>query len=118
MTNTYFEPGDYTLDEMIKEIKYGVMLVHGYFGMEDPLGGAMQNSSKKGFLIENGEKTKLLKSVLLSGSVLETLPKIDAISKGSIEIDGGTCGKGDEDHVPVGSGGTYVRIKEALVSPG
>jgi len=118
MTNTYFEPGDYSLDEMIKEIKYGVMLVHGYFGMEDPLGGAMQNSSKKGYLIENGEKTKLLKSVLLSGAVLETLPKIDAISKGSIEIDGGTCGKGAEDHVPVGSGGTYVRIKEALISPG
>ena len=118
MTNTYFEPGDYTLDEMIKEIKYGVMLVHGYFGMEDPLGGAMQNTSKKGYLIENGEITRILKAVALSGAVLETLPNIDAISKGSIEIDGGTCGKGDEDHVPVGSGGTYVRIKEALISPG
>ncbi|MFX0041595.1 MAG: TldD/PmbA family protein [Candidatus Hodarchaeota archaeon] len=118
MTNTYFEPGDYSLDEMIKEIKYGVILIHGSFGMEDPLGGGMQNTSKKGYLIENGEKTKLLKAVALTGSVLETLPKIDAISKGSIKIDGGTCGKGDEDHVPVGSGGTYVRIKEALISPG
>ncbi|MFX1320101.1 MAG: TldD/PmbA family protein [Promethearchaeota archaeon] len=118
MTNTYFEPGDYSLDEMIKEVKYGVMLVHGSFGMEDPLGGAMQNTSKTGYLIENGEKTKLLKAIALSGSVLETLPKIDAISKGIIKFDGGTCGKGDEDHVPVGSGGTYVRIKEALISPG
>ncbi len=118
MTNTYFEPGDYSLEEMIKGIKYGVILVHEYFGMEDPLGGGMQNTSKKGYLIENGERTHILKAVALSGHVLETLPKIDAISRGSIEIDGGTCGKGDEDSVPVGSGGTYVRIKEALISPG
>jgi len=118
MTNTYFEPGDCSLEEMIEGIKYGVILVHEYFGMEDPLGGGMQNTSKKGYLIENGEKTKILKAVTLSGDVLETLHKIDAISKGSIEIDGGRCGKGDEDYVPVGSGGTYIRIKEALISPG
>ncbi|MFX1312213.1 MAG: TldD/PmbA family protein [Promethearchaeota archaeon] len=118
MTNTYFEPGDYTLDEMIKSIKYGVILVHGYFGMEDPLGGSMQNTSKKGYLIENGERTKILKAITLSGHVLETLPKIEAVSKGSIRIDGGTCGKGDEDYVPVGSGGTFIQIKEALISPG
>ncbi len=118
MTNTYFESGDYSLDEMIKEIKYGVILVHGYFGMEDPLAGGCQCTSKKGYLIENGEKTKILKAVLLSGYTLDILQNIDATSKGSIEIDGGTCGKGDEDHVPVGSGGTYIRVKEALISPG
>jgi len=118
MTNTYFEPGDYTLDEMIKEIKYGVLLIHSYFGMEDPLGGAMQNTAKKGYLIENGEKTKVLKAVTLSGRVLEVLPKIDAISNDPTKFGGGTCGKGSEDHIPVGDGGSYTRIKEALVSPG
>ena len=118
MTTTYFESGDYSLDEMISEIKYGVLLVHGYYGMEDPLGGGMQNTSKKGYLIENGEKTKILKAVALTGSVLEVLNNIDAISRDKLAIDGGTCGKGDEDHVPVGSGGSYTRITEALISPG
>ena len=118
MTNTYFESGDYTLDEMISEINYGVLLVHGYYGMEDPLGGGMQNTSKKGYLIENGKKTKILKAVALTGSVLEVLNNIDAISRDSLAIDGGTCGKGDEDLVPVGSGGSYTRITEALISPG
>jgi TldD protein len=118
MTNTYFESGDYTLDEMITEIKFGVLLVHGYFGMEDPLGGGMQNTSKKGYLIENGEKTNILKAIALTGSVLEVLNNVDAISNDSLAIDGGTCGKGDEDKVPVGSGGSYTRIKEALISPG
>ncbi|MFX1339804.1 MAG: TldD/PmbA family protein, partial [Promethearchaeota archaeon] len=118
MTNTYFEPGDFKLEEMISEIKHGVLLVRGYFGMEDPLGGGMQCTSKKGYLIENGEKTKLLKAITLSGSVLQLLQNIDAISDDKLMLRPGTCGKGEEDFVPVTSGGSYVRAKSALISPG
>ena len=118
MSNTYFGSGDYELEEMISEIKEGVMLIHGYFGMEDPLGGGMQCTSKKGYLIENGEKTKILKAIALSGDVLEMLKNIDAVSKDALKLDGGTCGKGTEDMVPVTSGGSYVRAKNTLVSPG
>ncbi|MFX1287676.1 MAG: TldD/PmbA family protein [Promethearchaeota archaeon] len=118
MTNTYFGSGDYDLNEMISEIKDGVMLVHGSFGMEDPLGGGMQCTSKKAYLIENGEKTKLLKATALSGDVLDLLKNIDAVSKDTLKLDGGTCGKGTEDSIPVTSGGSYLRAKNALVSPG
>jgi len=118
MSNTYFDSGDYELEEMISEIKEGVMLIHGYFGMEDPLGGGMQCTSKKAYLIENGEKTKILKATALSGDVLEMLKNIDAISKDVLALDGGTCGKGSEDMVPVTSGGSYIRAKNTLVSPG
>ncbi len=118
MSNTYFGSGDYKLEEMISEIKEGVMLVHGFFGMEDPLGGGMQCTSKKGYLIENGERTKILKATALSGDVLEMLKNIDAVSKDALKLDGGTCGKGSEDMVPVTSGGSYIRAKNALVSPG
>ena len=118
MSNTYFEPGDYSLEEMISEIKNGVLLCRGYFGMEDPLGGGLQVTSKKGFLIKNGEETKLLKAITLSGSVLDLLNSIDAISKDKLKLKPGSCGKGYEDFVPVTSGGSYTRTKEALISPG
>jgi len=118
MTNTYFGSGDYELDEMISEIKKGVILNRGYFGMEDPLGGGLQVTSKKGYLIENGEKTKLLKATTLSGSVLKLLKNINAISKDDLKLKPGTCGKGYEDFVPVTSGGSYIRVKSALISPG
>lgn len=118
MTNTYFGSGDYDLDEMISEIDKGVILNRGYFGMEDPLGGGLQATSKKGYLIENGEKTKLLKAITLSGSVLKLLKNIDAISKDDLKLKPGTCGKGYEDFVPVTSGGSYIRVKDALISPG
>jgi TldD protein len=118
MTNTYFGSGDYDLEEMVSEVKEGVMLVHGYFGMEDPLGGGMQCTAKKAYLIENGEKTKTLKATTLSGDVLTLLKNIDAVSKDALKLDGGTCGKGTEDFVPVTSGGSYLRAKNALISPG
>ncbi len=87
-------------------------------GMEDPLGGGMQCTSKKGYLIENGEKTKLFKAITLSGSVFDLLQNIDAISDDKLSLRPGTCGKGEEDFVPVTSGGSYVRVKSALISPG
>ncbi len=118
MSNTYFEPGDYDLDEMVSEIKEGVMVNHSYFGMEDPIGGGLQATSKKGYIIKNGEKTQLLKSIALSGHVLDILQKIDAISNDPIDLHGGTCGKGHADLVPVSDGGSYLRIKEVLISPG
>lgn len=116
MSNTYFEPGSHTMEELLEGIKEGVMLVKGSSGMEDPLGGGMQNTSRKGYLIKNGEKAGLIKGITLSGSVLEFLSNIDAISKGELKLDGGTCGKGSEDFVPVTDGGTWLR-SQGIVSP-
>jgi TldD protein len=118
MTNTFFEAGDWELEEMLEGIKYGVMLIRGYFGMEDPLAGGMQVTSKKGYLIENGEQTQLLSAITLSGYVLDVLESIDAIGKSPIKFHGGTCGKGHEDYVPVTTGGPYLRAQKAVVSPG
>ena len=118
MSNTYFEPGDYDLEEMISGIKEGVMVSHSYFGMEDPLGLGMQCMSKKGYLIRNGEKTQLLRGIALTGHVLEVLQNIDAISNLPTYLKGGTCGKGHADTVPISDGGNYLRIKEVLISPG
>lgn len=118
MSNTYFGSGDYTLDEMISEIKYGVILVHGSFGMEDPLGGGMQCTSRKAYLIQDGERSKILKGTALSGAVLDLLKNIDAVSNDKTKLVAGTCGKGAEDYVQVADGGPYIRAQGALISPG
>jgi TldD protein len=117
MSNTYFSPGDMTLEEILEPIHSGVMLVHGSFGMEDPLGGGIQCSSNKGYMIEHGHLTTPLTEVSLSGSVLDLLRGIEAAAK-DFEVGRGTCGKGSEDYVPVGSGGGAIRIKKAMVSGG
>jgi TldD protein len=118
MSNTYFGLGDQSLDEMISEIKYGVIMEHGSFGMEDPLGGGMQCTSRKAYLIQNGEKAHILKGTALSGAVLDLLKNIDAVSNDPIKLVAGTCGKGHEDLIPVCDGAPYIRANNALISPG
>jgi len=118
MTNTYIEPGNYSLEEMIEDIDEGVMLVHGFSGMEDPLAGGMELKSKRGYMIEKGKLTKVFSMLTLTENVLDFLPSIDAVGKkDQFEIMRGNCGKGHEDLVPVGDGGVYVRAK-AVVSQG
>ena len=117
MSNTYFAAGDMTLEELLEPVKKGVMLVHSYFGMEDPLGGGLQCTSTKGYMIEHGKIGVPLTKISLSGSVLRVLKSIDGVGK-KLEFGLGTCGKGSEDLVPVGDGGPYLRIQKAIVSGG
>lgn len=117
MSNTYFEKGEWKLEEMLEDIDYGVYLIKGSHGMEDPLGGGLQISSVKGRLIEHGKLTKLLRSISLSGNVLQLLRNVDAVGR-DFKLDSGTCGKGFEDFVRVTSGGPSLRVKEAIVGGG
>jgi TldD protein len=111
MTNTYAGVGEMSSEELIKDTKYAVMLVHASHGMEDPLGGGMQIGSNKGYIIENGEKKQPLKSITLSGRVLDVLRDVDAVSNDDFHLGLGMCGKGNEDFVPESSGGSTWRTK-------
>lgn len=113
MSNTYIDKGDFSFDEMLKDIKYGIYAKGTRGGQVDTAKGSFQFSAQEAFLIENGEITDPLRDVSLSGSTLETLNNIDAIGSDFVLGDPGFCGKGQM--VPVGDGGPHIRIKEAIV---
>jgi TldD protein len=113
MTNTFFEKGDQNLEEMIADVKFGVLTDRMISGMEDPVGGGFEAKALRGYLIENGKVTKLLRSFTLTGNALEILRTGDAVGD-KVELDGGSCGKGIEDWVPVSSGGPHCRFKIVL----
>lgn len=113
MTNTFFEKGDQNLDEMIADVKFGVLTDRMISGMEDPVGGGFEAKALRGYLIENGRVTRLLRSFTLTGNALEILRTGDAVGS-KVELDGGSCGKGIEDWVPVSSGGPHCRFKIVL----
>ena len=108
MTNTFFDKGNWSNDEIIEDTKDGVYVVKSHSGMEDVVGGGVQVTALKGYLIKNGEKTTLLRSMALSGKVLDILKTIDAVGN-KLDFSGGTCGKGEEDFIPVTSGGPHMR---------
>jgi len=115
MTNTYLDRGNSNLEEMIKDIDLGVYAV-------DMIGGetALEMftfSAAYGFMIRNGQVAELVRDVVLTGNVFETLMNIDKIGddlKWAPNGPGG-CGKGDQHPLRVGIGGPHIRIQNCVV---
>lgn len=113
MSNTYLQPGDNTFEELIEDIPNGIYLKGSRGGQVDTGKGIFQFNAAEGYLIENGELKTPLRDVSLSGNILETLKSIDAIGN-DFKLSVGFCGK-DGQTAPVGDGGPYTRILNALV---
>lgn len=110
MTNTFFDVGDWKNDEIISDTKDGLYVIRGIVGMEDVVGGGVQCSALKGYIIKNGEKTQLVRSMSLAGKVLDILKTVDAVGD-KLEFSGGNCGKGEEDFIPASTGGPHMRMQ-------
>jgi TldD protein len=116
MTNTFFDAGDWKDDEIIADTKDGLYVNKSLSGMEDVVGGGVQCSALKGYVIKNGEPTQLVRSMTLAGKVLDILKTVDAVGN-TLQFSAGTCGKGEEDFIPVSSGGPHMRM-EMMVGGG
>lgn len=110
MTNTFFEGGTDTLEEMMASVKKGYLL-EGYFsGMEDPKNWGIQCVIAKGREIIDGKFSgKVVSPVLLTGYVPDLLKSISMVGS-DIELSGsGACGKGYKEWVKTSTGGTYMK---------
>jgi len=110
MTNTFFEPGNWKLEEMISDTKEGLLALKAVSGQEDPVGGGFQVRALKGYTIKNGEKKNLVRGFSLTGKALEILKTVDSVEK-EFQLCSGFCGKGEEDWIHVTSGGPYMRTR-------
>lgn len=120
-TNTYMEPRDWDPEEMIRDMKNGLYIRgRGALGGEvNPLTGAFTFTSGPSYIVENGELKQLVKGVMLSGLILETLRNVDAVGKDLVvrtSVFGG-CGKSGQT-VRVGDGGPHVRVRGFTIGGG
>lgn len=113
MRCTYIEPGDWKLEEMFQELKNGIFCQSWNYGYTEPNKGEFQFKMERAYIIEKGEKKQILRDAALSGSILDCLNKITAVSK-DFELDDGACGKGGQS-VPVCSGGPYLLIRDTVI---
>ncbi len=115
MTNTMFDSGSYTRDEMIASVKYGYLLEGMQSGMEDPKHWGIQCIIQKGREIKDGKLTgKVVAPVIMTGYVPELLGNISMCSTDRMVFGSGGCGKGHKEWVKVADGGPYLKTKGRL----
>jgi len=115
MTNTYINRGNATFEGMIKDVKLGLYAL-------DCIGGQTSMemftfSAAYGYMIRNGKIAELVRDVVLTGNVFETLMNIDMIGDAIEWVPGGPggCGKGAQQGLRTGLGGPHVRIQNVVV---
>jgi TldD protein len=113
MSNTFIEAGDSNFKEMLEGIKLGVYAKGTRGGQVNTAQGFFQFNAQESYLIENGEITKPLRDVSLSGRTLDILKLIDLVGDDLELGHPGLCGKGQT--VPVGDGGPHIRISKCVV---
>ena len=114
MSNTMIQGGKHAdMDELMEDIQYGVYACGTRGGQVDTGRGSFQFAAQEAWLIENGELTRPLKDVSVSGLTLQILKDVDGLTRDAMLASPGFCGKGQT--VPVGDGGPVMRIREALV---
>jgi len=80
--------GDKTLDEMIEETDYGLLITRfWYVNTVDPSSFTLTGLTRDGtFLIENGRITKAVKNLRFTQSFMEAFNNIEALENRSIPV--------------------------------
>ena len=113
MSNTFIESGDSTTEEIFTECRQGIFLKGSRGGQVDPGRGIFQFNAEYGYLVEDGECTKMVRDVSLSGEILTTLHGIVLCGNDRM-MSPGYCGKGGQS-VPVSDGAPHILLNDAVV---
>ncbi|MEZ0290530.1 MAG: TldD/PmbA family protein [Sulfolobales archaeon] len=117
-TNFYMGPGDHRFEELIEDVKEGYYLLGrgAGGGQVDTGSGTFTFAVGPSYEVKNGEISRLVRSTVISGFILETLKGVEAVGR-DLKIETsvfGGCGK-ENQMVRVGHGGPHVRIATMLV---
>ena len=115
MTNTYFEAGESSIEDMIASVDYGFYLEEARCGMEDPKNWGIQCVVGIAREIKDGKLTgRIFSPVVLSGYVPDLLKSISMMSERTHLCGTGFCGKGYKEWVKVSDGGPAIKARIKL----
>ena len=115
MTNTIFDSGTSTLEEMIASVRKGYLLEGMQSGMEDPKHWGIQCILDRGYEIIDGKLTgKVVSPLVMTGYVPDLLGSVTMLSADRKTDGAGYCGKGHKEWVKTAQGGPYLKAKVRL----
>jgi TldD protein len=119
MANTFFEPKDHSVEELIEDVKNGILMNSFTEWNIDDRRFQSKYVGLEVYLIKNGEVTEtMVRRPILELTTYGILGSIDAIGK-DFYTPLGLCGKGDPmQGVPVSMGGPHARLRNIKVGGG
>ncbi|MEC9283957.1 MAG: metallopeptidase TldD-related protein, partial [Bdellovibrionota bacterium] len=109
----YIAPGPHELEDMIKDVDYGLFAQKLGGGSVDTGTGAYNFAVTEGRIIRNGQLEETVKGASLIGTGFDTLSKITKVGK-DLKLSPGTCGS-VSGWVPVTVGQPPLLVSEITV---
>lgn len=115
MTNTFFESGRSTKEQIIGSVESGLYLRHATNGMEDPQAWGIQVEGLWAEKIRDGKLTgEVFSPVIMTGFVPDLLMSISMVGNDRWISGLGMCGKGHKEWVKNTTGGPHLKMKARL----
>ncbi len=115
MANTYMAPGDYSLEELIEDVKDGVYIKKYMEWNIDDYRWVARYVGFEAYKIRNGRLEEPVRNPALEVNTREFFSSIDAVGS-DLRFYAGTCGKGEPAQgVPVWMGGPSIRLRGVMI---
>ncbi len=120
MANTFFEPGNYSVQELIEGVKEGILMNSFTEWNIDDRRFQSKYVGLEAYLIQDGKLTdKMVRRPILELTTEGILKNVDAVGKDQDIKIIGLCGKGDPmQGIPVSIDGPHVRLRKINVGGG
>jgi len=115
MANTYLEPGDYSVEELLEDVKEGVYIRSFMEWNIDDRRFNQRYVGLEAYRILNGEIKERIRNPVLEVTTTGLWSSVDAVGR-DLEFQAAYCGKGDPlQGIPVWTGGPHVRLREVIL---
>jgi TldD protein len=112
MANTFLEPGNYSKEELIEDVKHGVYIKNFMEWNIDDRRFNERYVGLEAYRIENGELKERVRNPVLEITTVGLWSAMDAVGK-DLEFQAAYCGKGDPmQGIPVWTGGPHARLRK------
>ncbi|RLG97909.1 TldD/PmbA family protein, partial [Candidatus Bathyarchaeota archaeon] len=111
MANTFLEPGDYTFEELIEDVKEGVYIKNFMEWNIDDRRLNQRYVGLEAYRIEGGEVKGLVRNPVLEVTTTGLWSAVDAVGR-DLQFQAAYCGKSDPmQGIPVWTGGPHTRLR-------
>jgi TldD protein len=113
MTNTYLEPGKWTVKEMLEGIERGLYIEEISSAHTDD--STVFLRAGRAYIINNMKIKGAVKNITIVDNPVSILKAIDKIGNQLEWLPGQMCGKENQNGLPVGMGCSYLTIEKVFV---